>query len=218
MLDIEEANKLLNKVADLLEGMGVGYYLDSGTLLAAHRDKTINYLDHDIDVRILPGQLAEDRMPDLYKSLCEIGFKVIAHNWGRRAELICVTVPGKMMLDLKFAFEGDGLLWVYAWPEAFSPAEPRVHWYPKRFFEPLGEIELLGRKYPCPAPIEEYLEHHYGPEWKLFKKRPEQAEESDLTWDFLKGPPCSMDVKSFMEKRKELQSLAPKTEGEKEKL
>ena len=200
MPDIELAKKGLEDVDVLMKEFGAKYYIDSGTLLGAYRDKNINPIDHDIDVRVMPGQIKEDRMPDLVKRLWEIGYRVIASNWGTRAEVICVNMQ-KLMLDLKFAFQDDKFLWVYVWPQAFSPEEPRVHVYPRKFFRHMTEIDILGTKYPCPSPIEEYIVHHYGQDWREFKVRPSQAQETDLTWDYMKSPPCSMSVTELMKLR-----------------
>lgn len=216
MPDLVMAQDALESIANHLNGLKVKWYIDSGTLLAAYRDKSFNQYDHDIDVRIMPGEITDEMMPDLVKWLWEQGYHVIASNWGRRAELICVTMD-KLMLDLKFSFEDKNLHWKYAWAQAFSPEKPMVHVYPKKFFENLGTVDLRGYQYPCPTPVLEYIEYHYGPEWKLFKVRAEDAKETDLTWDFMKSPPHIMTVEQLVEKRKELNALAPKTEGAKEK-
>lgn len=199
MLDIEKAKDTLVKVCDAMEELGAKYYLDSGTLLGAYRDKGFIPYDHDIDIRVLPG-FPEDKMPDLAKKLWEIGFYVITHNYGKRAELICVN-RDKVMLDLKFAYRDKRWLWTYCWEAPYSIREPMVHIYPRKFFERLGEIDLYGRKYPCPSPIEEYLEHHYGQDWREFKKRPEQADETDLTWDYMHSPPCSKSITELSKMR-----------------
>ena len=105
------------------------------------------------------------------------------------------------MVDLKFAFQDKDLLWIYCWSDTLGEMKPVVHVYPKKFFEEMGEIELCGRKYPTPNPIVEYLEYHYGEEWRLFKKNISQADETDLSWDSIHSPPCSMSVEALAELR-----------------
>ena len=207
MIDAKVADRLLKETSLLVESLTgpMGYWIDSGTLLGAVRDRSINIYDHDIDVRILPGRLPEKKMKRLVLGLWEIGFRAIVQNWGKRAELICVH-PDKVMLDLKFAFEDGNLLWVYCWPQPASLDTPRVHCYPIRFFENLGVMNFLGREYPVPMPVEEYLEFHYGPQWREFKKRPEQAEETDLSWDYMMSPPCAMSLEQLAAKREEFGS------------
>ena len=199
MLDIPRANKLLQATAELLEKWGALYYLDSGTLLGAYRDKDFIPFDHDIDVRVLPGQISMEKMPDFIKGLWSIGWRAILQNVGTRAELICLD-NSDLMLDLKFAFQDENLLWVYCWEQPHEKYPPRVHVYPRSFFDKLGEIELGGRKYPTPSPIEGYLEHHYG-EWEKFKKGSDAANMTDLKWDAMYHPPCAMSLEELAEKR-----------------
>ena len=202
MLDVKLAQQALEKTADLLDSWRIKYWIDSGTLLGAYRDKNLIPYDHDIDVRLLPGQIPEEKMPDFVKDLWGIGYRVLIQNPGKRAQVLCVD-KNEVLLDLKFAFQDKNLIWIYIWQSAGCEEEPVVHAYPRRFFEKMGEIDLLGRKYPTPTPIEKYLEYHYG-EWQEFKKRPEQAEETDLIWDYLKHPPCALTVKELAQKRAEL--------------
>ena len=202
MQDIEVANEMLQKVADILEEMGMKYWIDSGTLLSALRDKTINQYDHDIDVRIFPGEAKDEDMPELIQKLWGIGFHVIIENPGKRAQLICYS-KNQIMLDLKFTFKDENLLWMFCWSGVYDENEPVVHAYPMTFFEKMGEIKLLGRKYPTPTPIEGYIEHHYGKDWKEFKEKPEDANDTDLIWDYLHDPPCAMSLTQLNALREE---------------
>jgi hypothetical protein len=203
MLDVKEAQKLLESTADVIEMLGAKYWIDSGTLLGAYRDKALIPYDHDIDIRILPGQLSLDLMPDLVWNLWQIGYRVMIQNYGTRAELICIHET-KIMLDLKFAFQDANLVWIYCWTQPYSIEPPRVHCYPRKYFRHMETIELLGRQYPCPSPVEGYIVEHYGNDWREFKKREEQAEETDLSWDYMKSPPCAMSLEELEAKRKSL--------------
>ena len=205
MIKPKDAQVVLEATADILEGMGAEYYLDSGTLLGAFRDKGgfISY-DHDVDLRVLPGQIQDSQMSDFVRKLWEAGFRVMIQNYGGRAELICMH-ENTVMLDLKFAFKDQNLLWIYCWNQPYSIEAPRVHAYPVKFFKVLSSIELAGRKYPCPDPVEGYIEYHYGKDWKEFKKRPEQADETDLSWDFMYSPPCAMSLEELAKKRHALE-------------
>lgn len=200
MLELKGAQEVLENTTDVLKVMAVPYWIDSGTLLGAYRDKNLILYDHDIDIRILPGGLPEAKMPILLTKLWDIGYRVLIQNYGKRAELICAH-ENKTLLDLKFAFRDDNWLWIYCWSKPYGIEPPRVHCYPVKFFENLTEIELLGRKYPAPSPIEEYLGYHYG-NWREFKKRPEQADETDLQWDYMFNPPCAMSLEELAQARK----------------
>lgn len=194
MLNLSDAITTLNKVADVLEDEGINYWIDSGTLLGAYRDKSFNVYDHDIDIRVKEVDLPDEKMADLIHKLWLKGFKDIEGLKPYHAQvLFCDEL--KVLVDLKLCPENELYTWYYAWREP----EPTVilHVFPKKFFETLGKINLLGREYPCPIPVEEYIEHHYGGDWRKFKVRAEEANETDISWDYMKDPPCAMTMGQF---------------------
>ena len=194
MLDIEPARKTLESVADALEGLGITYWIDSGTLLSAYRDKNINIYDHDIDIRVFEDEVSREKLADVIRALWLADFNLMHDSHSIRAEVILVN-RSQVMLDFKLCYRDSEHVWYCCW-QRLAPL-PVLHVYPRKFFNKLGLIELLGRRYPCPQPVEEYLIHNYGEEWKLFKVRVEEAEETDLTWDYMKDPPCSMTLIDF---------------------
>lgn len=208
MLDMEKAKEALEATADLLEKHNIKYWIDSGTLLGAYRQQGFIVYDHDIDIRCLPGQVTDENVSQLIKELWEIGYTLIMQNKGKRAQFICIHQNGTM-LDLKFAYQDGNLLWIYCWRSATGVEKPRVHCYPRKFFRHMGEIELYGRKYPTPAPVEEYIVAHYGKDWRKFKDRAEKAEETDLTWDYMHDPPSAMSLEELAQKRAELSGSTP---------
>jgi len=210
MLDIDVTAKLLTETCDVIERHTTGYYIDSGTLLGFVRDGEINQYDHDLDIRILPNCFdpSDANLKALIGDLWDVGYRVFAPNIGQKAELITIWASDdfvhRIMLDLKFAYTDGNLVWVYCWPQPACIDPPRVHAYPARLFKEIGEVEYRGRKYPTPTPVIEYLEYHYGPDWQDFKVRAEDAEQTDLGWDYMKSPPCSMDVMELVQLRKQL--------------
>lgn len=198
MLDVEDARKTLEQIADVLESLEIKYWIASGTLLGAYRDGAINQYDHDIDIKCYPGSVNDKNISTLVKRMWEIGYTGIIGNGGKMAQLICGN-NDKPMLDLKFCYSGKGMLWSYHWIEIKGTSEPVIHVYPLELFEELDEIELYGRKYPTPKPILKYIELHYGDEWQKFKTRIEDAGETDLTWDRMYSPPCSKSFSKFQE-------------------
>ena len=151
------ANEVLQKTADVLESLHIPYWIDSGTLLSAYRDHDINAYDHDIDIRCFESKIDEAKTAELIKGLWLAGYNVIEANKPPRTQFLAVHRQ-KILLDFKFCHTKDNLLWYYCWAEP-NP-QPMFHVFPVRFFEKLGKIELRGREYPCPQPIEEYLVRH----------------------------------------------------------
>ena len=98
MLNVNNAEQTLIKTTDLLKENGLGYWIDSGTLLGAYRDKNLIPYDHDLDIRLLPNQLPESKESEFIKRLWEIGYKVIIKNYGKRGEFICAH-ENTIMLD-----------------------------------------------------------------------------------------------------------------------
>ncbi len=200
MLNLSDAITTLNKIADILEHQGIPYWLDSGTLLGAYRDKGFNVYDHDIDIRIKEAAISEDKMADLIKALWAAGFRDIEGLKPYRAQvLFCDDLH--VVIDFKLCQEDDKYVWSYSWREP-EPL-PILHVFPKHFFAKLGTINLYGREYPCPSPVEDYLLHHYGPDWRMFKIRAEEANETDVSWDYMKDPPCAMTQGQFFALQKE---------------
>lgn len=194
MLVREDAIEALQEVANTLEFMKVEYWIDSGTLLSAYRDKDINKFDHDIDIRVHAARfIGRDQLSDLIKNLFIRGFYHF-ESPKTRLQLSILNEKG-IFIDLKFCYQDSDDLWYFCFNE--PDPTPILHVYPRRFFNPLGKIELFGREYPCPQPVEEYLVHHYGEDWRKFKVRVEEANETDLTWDYMHDPPCSMTMDKF---------------------
>jgi len=199
VIDIEDAKYVLSVTADILEKHKMKYWLDSGTLLGPYRDGGLIPYDHDVDIRVLPNQIDPENMGEFILDFWQAGFRQILPNYGKLSEIIFMSAK-PTMLDLKFAYQDKNWLWIYCYEQPFDVNEPRVHCYPRKFFNKMTTIEVYGRKYPAPAPIEKYLEYHYG-EWREFKKSAYQAGDTDLGWDYLHGPPCALSLKELAEKR-----------------
>lgn len=198
LLDVNATSAVLKAVTDGLDELGLTYFIDSGTLLSAYRDNSINVYDHDIDVRIFRDEVNPAKESELVKMLWDKGFRLMVMSDPRQLGASHPRGTG-VMLDLKFCELDESDVWYYCWKEP-DPI-PAVHMYPRRFFENMTTIELLGNKYSCPAPIEEYIEWHYGKDWREFKVRLEDAEETDMTWDYMKDPPCSLSLTELLERK-----------------
>ena len=193
MLKPSQAKEFLEKTANILESLGLTYWIDSGTLLSAYRDKDINIFDHDIDFRVYEQDVTDEITPKLVGALWEAGFNWIEATKPIKSQILAAK-NREIMLDLKLCYRDEEHVWYYCWAE--PDPRPMLHVYPVKFFD-LGKIELLGREYPCPQPIEDYITYHYGEDWRKFKVRPQDADKTDLTWDYMKDPPCAMTLLQF---------------------
>jgi hypothetical protein len=195
MLNLSDAIVTLNKVADILESLNIEYWIDSGTLLSAYRDKSFNIFDHDIDIRVKKSVLSDDKLAEFIKAIWQNGFRDIEGNKPYNAQVLFAGELG-IVIDFKLCEENDKYVWYYCWRE--PDPKPILHVFPNKFYKELGKINLCGRDYPCPNPPLEYIEHHYGEDWRMFKVRIEEANETDVSWDYMKDPPCAMTQGQFL--------------------
>lgn len=190
----DDANKALQMTCDVLDMFGHTYWIDSGTVLSAYRDKDINIYDHDIDIRTIREEWSEDEMPELIKALWSIGYSKIADTGVAWEQLLAFHI-GDILLDFKFCHRDDKHIWY----TCFGDSSFVIHLYDRKFIDNLEKIELFGREYHCPGPVEEYIETHYGPDWRDFKVRASEAHWTDMIWDFMKDPPICYTPEQFME-------------------
>ncbi len=189
----DAARVVLEMTCDILDSFGKTYWIDSGTVLSAYRDKDINIYDHDIDIRTIREEWSTGEVAELVKQLWLAGY-VHINDTGDAWEQILGHHVEDVLLDFKFCHRDDKHVWYYC----FTPSAVITHLYDRKYIDNIETIDLLGRAYPCPGPVEEYIETHYGPEWRLFKVRAEDAGETDLTWDFAKDPPICYTQEEFM--------------------
>ena len=149
------ASYVLAKGCDILDELGVMWWLSAGTMLGLHRDGGFIPHDTDLDVGTLETAERFDEIDDAYFSQ---GFRLIRAMPCQRAYIYLGTI-----FDIySFKRDGDKLL---AEMDGLTQVKKWAH------FENLGEIEFEGRKYPTPNPVEDYLETRYGPTWKIPKTK-----------------------------------------------
>lgn len=198
-MDREVATRVLGRTCEVFESLDIRYWLDSGTLLGFYRDNDINVYDHDIDIRTVNEGWTVDRIGDLIKELWKMGYSIIKDTGTAREQILAYHMD-EVLLDFKFCHIDSRDVWYYCFTD--KPNEPPIiHLYPRAFMDNLGVIEFQGREYPCPNPIDEYILLHYGPDWRKFKVRAEDADKTDLTWDYKKDPPIAMTIDEFRERK-----------------
>ncbi|MCK9599922.1 MAG: hypothetical protein M0R06_12835 [Sphaerochaeta sp.] len=193
----ENAQKVLGIVCNILEAMEKPYWLDSGTVLSAYRDNDINIYDHDIDIRTPEQFWSSEDIGEFVKQLWLAGFSQLKDTGDARMQILAVH-KDDVKLDFKFVYFDDSEAWYFCFGETGTV----IHAFKRTFFDQLETIGLFGRQYPCPSPVQEYIEAHYGPDWRKFKVRASEAEWTDLSWDYMKDPPAAHTFEDF-KKRKE---------------
>lgn len=193
----EDAQYVLERTCDALESLGKKYWIDSGTVLSALRDKDINIYDHDIDIRTPVDDWKTEEIGEFVKQLWLLGYSQFKDSGDARMQILAIHTRD-VLLDFKFVYFDDEDAWYWCYKEH---QDPILHLFERRFFDQLETIDLFGRSYPCPSPVEEYVLAHYGPDWREFKVRASEADWTDRTWDYMKDPPAAMTLDEYREKK-----------------
>ncbi|KAF1328463.1 hypothetical protein FI667_g6849, partial [Globisporangium splendens] len=175
---------LVFAVADVFEQNKIPYWLDSGTLLGSHREKTVIPYDNDADIGIDEATYirlrdGDERLefPSVYKFTL---YKAKHREHGGRDD----GIPGRLIhtksglyVDI-FVFMESKTKQTDAEP-MFGPVPswcfgscvrcPKVRnigrefKIPKSWVFPLKKCWFGGREVSCPAETEKYLDYLYGP-------------------------------------------------------
>lgn len=168
MKDTPWATEILAEAADLLDSTGEKWWLECGVLLGIHREgKLLDHDDSDIDFTVLePAD--HDKLREVFQNN---GYELFAEGNHQ-----LVMKKRDVLVDISFyTLESEELVM------RIHGAGRAVQSY--SLFNPLGEVEFLGRIYPTTNDIEVYLEQRYG-DWRTPKKekRPWTEPGEHLVW------------------------------------
>jgi len=148
----------LLEIKEILDGLGMVWWLDGGTLLGAYRDKDFCEDDED-DIDLCTWGTNLDKLDEIEKRAIEMGFEVI-HRWDERAAQLAVSKTD-LKIDLFFnEVKGDN-----AWALLRGSGDPIPVVIPLHFYQELKTINFLGTKFLIPKDTEDYLSLKYG-EWE----------------------------------------------------
>lgn len=165
-MDMTTAEALLKEAKQILDQLGIAFFLRHGTCLGAVRDQAFIPWDDDLDLGSVIG------LHGLTRELVEEA-AVEFRKHGYSAEVIDSDLH--MSVDLKKS--GTQMDWtcyhiiddsIYQWPVVKIPVS--LH-------ENLKEIEFLGTTFMVPNPPEEYFRLKYGPDWMTPKQAGEFEQE-----------------------------------------
>lgn len=171
-MNVTDAKRILKEGCEILESLGITYWLSAGTALGAYRDGFSDEFiqrDTDLDVGVLSDKNLYDIVPAFEAQGYVRGRIYETHGiWSQ-----CLMVKDDIYFDIYF-FNKAG-------KQAVNFNEHGMMKKPYRFLENMDTVEIEGKKYPVPSPIEEYLEVRYG-DWKTpaTEKRPWQEEAANL--------------------------------------
>jgi len=171
MLLKEQSFKNLVDFKEVMNALGIPWWLSEGLLLGLYRDKDCILGDED-DTDICLWKEYADRSEEILTALKEKGFEVL-NDWkfDGKSEGIAVSRGGNK-IDIIFTRKNDKEVYFLArnlgGNKGSLPYFAFV--FPSEPFNDFTEIGWRDVKFPCPKGIEEYLAARYG-DWKTPKLR-----------------------------------------------
>ena len=180
-MDADVAKNLLLESKEIMDRLGVKFFLRQGTCLGAVRDNSFIPWDDDLDLGIVVGHngFTEQSIDRVLEAFRESGYYVQA----QRSDSLVISslLKNSIRIDLLFLWVIDEQ--IYHWPGI---------WFPVYLFEELKEINFLGKEILVPTPPEEYLRIKYGPDWQTPKQL---AYAKDVVDNILEEPSLGMREK-----------------------
>ncbi len=165
-MDMTNAEARLKEAKQILDRLGLVFFLRHGTCLGAVRDSAFIEWDDDLDIGSVIG--LHDLTEELVRSAADV-FK--EHGFDARIQ------ESELHLSVDLKKSGTPMDWtcyriiddsIYQWPVVKIPVSLHTD---------LREIDFLGEKFFVPNPPEEYLRLKYGPEWMIPKRAGEFEQE-----------------------------------------
>lgn len=153
-LNLEDAEYLLRCVATSLSKYNIEWLLGFGTILGIYRDGSLIPYDTDVDILSFVEHEASITTK-VVDDLKQYQITPIRYIEGA----IISFAYNEVYLDVYLYRAVDDM---------FVMGEQEQLKVPKKYLKPLYTvIDWKGCQWPAPYPIENYLEHHYGNDWKL---------------------------------------------------
>jgi len=165
-IDRSNAAKALKEVKNILDGLGVSFFLRQGTCLGAIRDNDLLPWDDDVDIGSIIGfhGLTETSLDSIVGTFRDHGFLARIDRMGASPYIPLVKYSTR--IDWQCYKVVDNCIIQYPFLKS-----------PLSLFEELEEITFLEETFLVPNPPEEYLRLKYGEDWKTPKKPGEYEED-----------------------------------------
>ena len=172
-IDPELAKPILKEAKEVLDRLGIPFWLRQGTCLGAVRNQDFIPWDDDIDLGSVIGLngVTEAMVAHVFDAFRDRGYFVNVESNDRW--IAAGMMKSSIRIDLTFFHIIDSSIFHF----------PFI-WIPARLFANLKEIEFMGSKYLVPNPPKEYLTAKYGPNWIT----PKEDYEKDVLDQVAKSP------------------------------
>ncbi|TSL28305.1 Fukutin [Bagarius yarrelli] len=165
-----KAKSLLHLAARVLNGLGVPFWLSSGTCLGWFRQCNIIPYSKDVDL----GIWIKDYRHDITQAFQKAGLS-LKHKFGKIEDSLELSFQGlDVKLDIFFFYEDGDIVWNGG---TQAKSGKKFKYVFPRFS--LCWTELLELKVRVPCETLDYVTANYGPDWNVPLK----------TWDWKSSPP-----------------------------
>ena len=145
------------KICNILDKIGLTYFLNTGILLGAIRENDFIKWDWDVEISVMSDQLHKN-FDLITRNLKTKGFKIIQKD--KKKESLKIDFYGACSKDTT-------RYTIFSWN--YSP-EKKIYWrkdkiIPAKFLSKFFKIIFFGRKFNVPNNPKQYLKFSYG-NWK----------------------------------------------------
>jgi hypothetical protein len=157
--DMATAEGMLREFKQVMDGLGVVFFLRQGTCLGAVRDKAFIPWDDDLDLGSVLGLhgLTEKSVGPVAAAFRERGYFVKEEQNAHYMSL--AMIKSSIRTDWTACRIIDDS--IYQFPGVRTPV---------KLFAQLREIDFIGEKFMVPEPPEDYLRFKYGEDWMTPKE------------------------------------------------
>ena len=158
-VDVATAEALLIEAKQIMDQLGVAFFLRQGTCLGAIRDGAIIPWDDDVDLGSLFGThgVTEEMIQTVVSAFEERGFFTKIDRDDQQTTVAMMKSSTRIDWACYRVIDDS----IVHYPGLRIPA---------RLFVQLKEIDFIGAKFLVPNPPQEYLHFKYGPDWATPKK------------------------------------------------
>tara|TARA_Y100001970_G_C14239999_1_gene864299 strand:- start:1578 stop:2768 length:1191 start_codon:yes stop_codon:yes gene_type:complete len=189
--EVEKGVRLLSRVVDIIEDIGLEYWLEGGTCLGAVRDGHFIPWDHDVDLGVKFE--SEEKMQLLLNQLKSFfnirpkGFSGKHKKQFGKYRLIKIAANKNIFNKIKeqilrnFGYRNDFNLDLFIFYKQPLNGDAnnlvykyvvfnKVGYHEKEYLDSMNKIAFYNREYNIPNNVENWLTTKYGKDWKAPKE------------------------------------------------